>query len=284
MRLDVGGSSARLADGGPPGLYIVRNPELEDLLFDRNCIGVRFRAACLGASKQFVRHIADEFESTDTAELVILSKGIMYQLAQAFADVTGENLPTNLIATSRVSVSSENASIAIKYSQIVAPASTLVIGDTVASGATIIQALATYLEHFGLKRAYIMSYAGSGVGATRIAEFCRRRAIECIFLYGLASFGLGENGFDLSFLHPDTETDESYRQRASTQFANKAVSAVGWDFGSQTMAPLKYKHLSWVESQVWQLDGAACFATAQEPTNLDGLAHERQAFEGKWPK
>jgi hypothetical protein len=281
MILQTQDSLAEFYDMQGASIYTVHNRDLERLLFDRNLLGAGFRSACLASSRQFVRHLAGELDLDDTAELLILSKGILYQLSEAVSLELGQNLPINLIATSRIAVSRNNADIAITYSRLEAPAHTLLIGDTIASGATIVHALTAYKERSALERVWILSYAGTGVGARRIAEFCHTNSIACTFLYGLAIFGLGDNGFDISFLHPDTIAREVYKTRARAQFSGRAVSAVGWDFGSQAMAPDKYRHLCWVEAEVWGLQGAACFEVAEKPLDLSELAHERSAYSDK---
>ncbi|MWA02620.1 hypothetical protein F8568_020015 [Actinomadura sp. LD22] len=262
-----------------PRLFIVRNAALESLLFDRNLMGVDFRRTCLRCSRHLIAHIADECPSGDTAELMILSKGLVYQLGEAMAAETGRTLPTNMIATARTAVSHDTARIEVPYCCLDAPAGVLIIGDTVASGATIVAALRRYLDVHPLRRVYVLSFAGTLLGATRIAEFCARHGVEATFLYGLAAFGLGANGFDLSFLHPDTITHSTYVERAREQFAGKPVSAVGWDFGSQCMAPRKYRRLTWVEAASWDLRDADCFQVAEEPGDWAELAHERAAYE-----
>lgn len=262
-------------------VYIVHNRPLEQLLFSRNIVGVEFKQRCLEASRAFVSHIADECRLEEAAELTILSKGLVYQLSEAVQREIGCSLAVNLMATSRVAVAHGTARVDVAYSQIEAPAKTLVIGDTVASGATIVAALRRYRESHALDRVYVLSYAGTLVGARKIAEYCRKNRICATFLFGLAAFGLAENGFDLSFLHPETITRESYRREAHRQFRGKPVSAIGWDFGSQVMAPQKYRKLCWLEAEIWGLHEFACLALAEEPADLRELSHERAAYIGE---
>lgn len=61
--------------------------------------------------------------------------------------------------------------------------------------------------------------------------------------------------------------------------SGRAVSAVGWDFGSQCMAPRKYRHLGWVEAELWDLADSESFAFTEEPEDWSELAHERHAYE-----
>ncbi|WP_326563855.1 hypothetical protein [Micromonospora peucetia] len=263
---------------GVTGLHLVHNRHLETLLFDRNLTGLPFRRACLASSREFVRHIRDELDGADIAELIVLSKGLVYQLAEAVALDAGRNLPANLVSTSRVAVASDDATVEVSYARFDAGGSTLLIGDTVASGATIVAALREYQRFHPVRRLYVLSYAGALHGAARIADYCADSGIECTMLFGLAAFGLAENGFDLSFLHPATVTRDAYRERARQQFAGKPVSAVGWDFGSQAMAPEKYRQLCWVEAGLWELHGSPALAVAREPENMAALAHEAPAY------
>ncbi|GII78511.1 hypothetical protein Sru01_34930 [Sphaerisporangium rufum] len=280
MILDIGHGTAELVERGPGGyrLFVAHNAALERLLFDRNLVGPGFRLACRAASRRFAAHLADEHRPDDTAELMILSKGVVYQLADAVERRHGTTLPLNLVATSRVAVAGDAARVEIGYAQLEAPAGTLLIGDTVASGETIIAAVGHYLRRHHLERLQVVSYAGTLGGARRIAAFCAGHGVEATFLYGLAAFGLGRNGFDLSFLHPETVTRRAYVERAARQFSGRPVSAVGWDFGSQVVCPRKYRSLCWVEAEVWDLHGAPCLALAEEPGDWSDLAHERAAF------
>ncbi|SCL46003.1 hypothetical protein GA0070606_0902 [Micromonospora citrea] len=282
MIADTGSSAVEPigATTGVTGLHLVHNRHLEALLFDRNLTDLPFRRACLSSSREFVRHIRDELDGADVAELIILSKGLVYQLAEAVAVEAGRNLPANLVSTSRVAVASDDATVEVSYARFDAGGSTLLVGDTVASGATIVAALREYQRFHAVRRLYVLSYAGALHGAARIAGYCADSGIECTILFGLAAFGLAENGFDLSFLHPATVTRDAYRERARRQFAGKQVSAVGWDFGSQAMAPGKYRQLCWVEADMWGLHGSPALAVARAPEDMAALAHEAPAYAG----
>lgn len=260
-------------------LWIVENSALESMLFSRNILGHEFSSLCFQASTQFLRHVFDELsERPSVAELVILSKGLTYRLGEAFAHVMGTSLPTNLIATRRASVESDGVSVDTMYERLDAGGSTILIGDTVASGATIVAALAKYRQSHDLDSVYLFSFAGAGVGAAKIDAYCSSVGIELRMFFGLAAFGLADNGFDLSFLDPGTETRDDYRARAHAQFDGSPASAVGWDFGSQVMSPTKYRQLCWMEAEKWGLHGHPAFALELRPTDMSLLAGESSAF------
>jgi hypothetical protein len=236
MKTELAGSHAwQVAEcGDGETLYVVENPSLEALLFDRNSIGRRFKRLCLDSSELFLSHLADELRAEDDiSELVVLSKGLSYQLNEAFANVFGETLPMNLISTRRAKVSTD---------------------------------------------VYVLSYAGSLLGAQRISKYCSTNGVSLRMIYGLGALGLAPNGFDLSFLDAETVTDDRYRQKCRELFSGNPVSAVGWDFGSQWMAPEKYRQLCWLEAKKWGMHGHPAFAIEKEPPDLSLLGGEAAAF------
>jgi len=287
MKPEVPDSSARMVRlDRDTEVCIVENRPLEELLFNRSLVGVRFRQACLMSTQLFLRHMAEELTSWPVSELMILSKGLAYQLGEAFARETERNLPTNVVATTRVGVEGETAKVDVPYARFDAGGERIIVGDTVASGSTLIAVLDEYRLHHELSQVYLISYAGSASGAKAVMKYCRARQIGLLIMYGLAAFGLGENGFDLSFLHPDTVTSAKYVERARAMYDGRQVSAVGWDFGSQMMAPDKYKKLSWVESRVLGIDEET-FGGVMPVSSGEELWREKDAFKMRsrdlWP-
>lgn len=271
---------AQIQISGIDNAFIIENSALERLLFNRNLVGLDFTKACEESSIAFLQHFASEIRPLigNLAEYMLLSKGLYYWMHNAFSKVFVENLQVNFAATSRVEVTETNTSIEIPYFNFDCPANNLIIADTIASGATICAALAKYLEHHSIHNIFIFSIAGSVVGGQNIAAFCRLNKISLTVVYGLAAFGLAENGFDLSFLHPETITSVKYINKAREVFHNKPVSAVGWDFGSQAQAIYKYKMLCWLEAEKWGLQDTDVFMMKEPPTDLDLIKKEYSAF------
>jgi len=285
IRTSVDGSRAYRVDSddGLSRLWIVENSELERLLFNRQLTGVEFREACLRSTRLLLRHATDLLAAHDWSELIVLSKGMIYGVGHAAAVEQRINLPTNVVATARLSVESSSASVAVPYARFDGGGSSLVIGDTIASGATITAAIDLYHAIHPVERLLVLSFAGSAVGAKRIEEYCLERQIDLHLLFGLAAFGLGSNGFDLSFLHPSTICDERYRELAERVFEGRQVSSVGWDFGTQCMAPAKYCALSWLEAQVLDMESSAVFSHAVRPEDWHVVAREASAYSSARP-
>jgi len=213
----------------------------------------------------------------DIAELMILSKGFYYRLADAFMEVLNKNLQINFIATKRASVEADSAKILIPYSDISVKSNTLIIGDTIASGSTICAALDYYQKTNDLSRVFIYSIAGSLVGGRVISQYCCEKGIEKHLIYSLALFGLADNGFDLSFLHPDTITKSKYKSHAMQIFEGKPISAVGLDFGSQSQSINKYRNLCALEKEYWGVSDIV-FPEINEDIDDDLVKKERIAF------
>ena len=269
---------------GVNSLYIASNPWLEQLLFDRSLIGARFSRLCLQSVEAMVAHFERELSNPeDVAELVLLSKGAQYRLGEAIENTLGYRPQTNFLAASRNKVIGGEVTVGIDYASLDAPAKTAVIGDTVASGETVCTALEYYLQHHKLERVVLLSLAGSSVGAARISRFCSDQGIDLMMAFGLAAFGLADNGFDLAFLHPDTICADLYKRRAVEVFKNLPISAVGWDFGSQVQAIEKYRALCWVEAKYWGLDGSGLFVAAKQPTQRRQIEREYPAYRDRLP-
>jgi hypothetical protein len=263
-------------------IHVVRNPPLEHLLFDRTIVGAEFEELCSRSTRMFLGHLAPSIAGSDVklAELMILSKGIYYDLRRQYRDLFGKSLELNLIATKRQSVDGTDVQVIVPYHDYISQASTLIIGDTIASGATISAAIRHYAAQIPLQDVIVLSFAGAGIGAKAIRQTCLELGVNVHFLFALAAFGLGENGFDLSFLHSETITAPEYVDRAHLQFDGRPVSCVGWDFGSQAQAVEKYRALCWAESVHWGLELSDQFKIKEEPQDWSILEREASAFGG----
>lgn len=266
--------------------FVIRNTALEEILFNRNLVGLAFTQNCETATNAFLCHFEPELTpllQEGLAELMLLTKGIYYWMHNAFAQVFGRNLEINFAATRRAEVTSDSARVLVPYFNFDAPADNLIIGDVLASGATISTALSLYLEYHKVKRVFLFSLAGSIIGGQALARFCRSHNIDLTLAYSLAAFGLSSNGFDLSFLHPDTITCKEYRERAMKVFEGKPVSAVGWDCGSQAQSLRKYKMLCWLEAEYWGLQDSEVFQLKERPLDTRLVEKEYAAFKDHIP-
>lgn len=257
--------------------WITENIPGEELLFNRGLVGRDFSRICYEESSIMLRHLADQLDFKKLSEIIVLSKGFYYQLFAAARDVLDENLQINFIATKRVIDASGKCDVVVSYSDFSSLSDDLIIGDTIASGATICTVLSAYLKKHSIRNLYILSYCGSVVGGIVISHFCKEHNINLTMVYSLAAFGLAHNGFDLSFLHPDTITSKKYIERAKDYYHGKPVSAVGVDFGSQSQCIDKYMNLCSLERDYWNL-GDDVFPLYKKEINRDLVQKEMVAF------
>ena len=282
LRLEQEGSYMRqIQIDGIDKAYIIENAVLEQILFNRNLIGLKFTQACENATKAFLLHLEPEISPiyNNIAELMILTKGMYYWMHNAYAMAFNRNLEINFTSTNRIEVSGESARIAVHSSNFDVPVQNLILGDTIASGATICAVLSEYLKFNELKKIFVFTMVGSKQGGQVIAQFCNSHNIDLTLVYGLAAFGLANNGFDLSFLHPDTITSVEYQERARKVFEGKPVSSAGWDFGTQAQAVRKYRMLCWIEAKYWGLEDSSVFQEKEPPLNRRLVEKERAAYE-----
>lgn len=261
--------------------YIVENEALESILFNRNLVGQPFTEACRQASARFLCHLTDEFEAIDfdLAELMLLSKGFYYFLHQSYLNEFNRNLEINFVATQRANVSDFGVEVQVPYSHFAAPKHTLIIGDTLASGESLIAGLTAYLREFELNRIFVLTIAGSRIGGERVQEFVDLHGIKMTLLYGLAAFGLGDNGFDLPFLHDDTISDRRYKEWAKEYYRGLPISAAGWDFGSQSQSIAKYRALCWLENERWELGENSLFENMPDRIDQRLVRRESSALQ-----
>jgi len=243
--------------------YILESPALEAFLFDRTVVGVPLLNAARDATTHWLAALWDNGLLTagdDAAGLTVLTGGLYYGLQPAWQTVFGSLLPENFIGIRRRLDERSRWMADNPYSSFEAPCRTVLVGDTVASGASAAQALRVFGDwgrERGLEQVHFFSACGSRAGARRICQTCAELGLNVTFTHGLAAFGLATQGWqlpdtDLPWLHPDTVTDLRHLRRAETAFRGKPVCAIG-DWGLRCKNPAAYLHEWQAEAAYWHL-------------------------------
>ncbi len=234
------GALRRIAIPGlPDETYIMEDGAVERVLFGRELVGAEFARVCLEASTDFCRLLAPRLDVPDIAELLILNGGRYYGLATAYERVFGRSLPVDeLKATRRQSHDSAWAAD-ISYRRYAHKLHTLLVGDTVATGVSARVALEDYFTYHTPAELIFFSICGAITGARLIAAICAERDVRLTLVFGLAAFGLADNGTDLPFLHPDTRTAPRYLERARAVYGDQPICAIG-DWGERGEDPAAY--------------------------------------------
>ncbi len=225
-------------DGLHDETFILESPAVERLLFGRELVGDAFAHECLLASTDFCSMLYDRLDTADVSELLILNGGRYYGLAAAYGRVVGRPLAVNeLKATRHCDDGTWRADIS--YRHYAYKTRTLLVGDTVATGVSARVALEDYFSYHVPEEIIFFTICGGIPGARVIAETCARYGVRLTLVFGLAAFGLADDGTDLPFLHPDTVTAPRYLARAAEVYGGKQVCAIG-DWGERGEDPAAY--------------------------------------------
>ena len=243
--------------------FILESSALEAFLFDRTVVGIPLLNAAREATTHWLGALRERqliSAGDEVAGLTILTGGLYYGLQPAWQTVFGSLLPENFIGIKR-HLDERNQWLAdYHYASFEAPCRTVLVGDTVASGASVsqgIRAFASWGVEHGLEEVHFFSACGSRVGGQRIRQTCVDLGLKATFTHGLAAFGMAEQGWqlpdtDLPWLHPDTITQPHYQQRAESAFQGKPVCAIG-DWGMRCKNPKAYLHEWQAEAAYWGL-------------------------------
>jgi hypothetical protein len=253
--------------------FILDSSALEAFLFDRTVVGVPLLNAAREATTHWLGALRDNgllapTDDADAAGLTILTGGLYYGLQPAWQTVFGSLLPENFIGIKRHLDERNQWFADYHYVSFEAPCRTVLIGDTVASGASVsqgIRAFADWGRTHGLEQVHFFSACGSLVGGRRIRQACANLGLKVTFTHGLAAFGMAEQGWqlpdtDLPWLHPDTITQPHYRRRAELAFEGKPVCAIG-DWGLRCKNPKAYLKEWHEEAAYWQLTSTSNTST-----------------------
>lgn len=208
----------------PPECYILMSPSLEEILFNRGLVGYPLQLATYRAARTLFEALKDnlmgEYPPTARFEQVNLAGSDFYQLPSAHAKIYNSGLPRNYVALHREKIlggfDEENRQLfktEINYTRFEAKGKLLLIGETVATGISAVDAFKIHLpfalEH-GLETILLFSIAGSKIGAQRIYQTLRRyntntgQPLRIIFVFGLGLFGLGKDGTAITWRSEDS--------------------------------------------------------------------------------
>lgn len=238
--------------GLPEETYILESRAVERLLFGRELVGQEFADECARASTDFCRLLAARLDTDDVSELLILNGGRYYGLAGAYGRVFGRPLAVNELKATRRCTPDGTWAADVSYRHYAYKSRTLLVGDTVATGVSARVALEDFFSYHLPEQIVFFTICGGIPGARVIAETCARHGVRLTLVFGLAAFGLAENGTDLPFLHPATVTAPRYLARAAEVYGGKPICAIG-DWGDRGENPAGYLAEWAATKRVWSL-------------------------------
>lgn len=243
--------------------YILESPALEAFLFDRTVVGIPLLNAARDATTHWLAalHAANLLDTEEhTVGLTILTGGLYYGLQSAWQTVFATLLPENFIGIKRQLNGRNQWYAEHQYISFESPGRVGLVGDTVASGASLsqgIRAFAQWAKPHGLRQMHFFSACGSRIGGQRILHTCAELGLHATFTHGLAAFGMSEAGWrlpdtDLPWVHPDTVALPCHLDHAREVFRGKPVCAIG-DWGMRCKNPKAYLREWREEAMYWGL-------------------------------
>lgn len=167
----------------PGNSYIICMPQARQILYDPVVCGGKLRRLAIECNKVFLTaawHLVPGFRklrANEVAEVVVLRGGLGYALDVAFDEVFGGYLPRCFIGARRFRISEEEFGAEISYCNFdpLPDNGTLLMGDTIATGASLSQTLGEVRDElvrrdYGIKKLLVFSIAAAFRGCTKLLE------------------------------------------------------------------------------------------------------------------
>jgi uracil phosphoribosyltransferase len=245
-----------------PDTYIICSEAARSVLYSPNMAGKRLQDAMQKNSEIFARiasrHALAASKRASICELVLLSGGLFYFLNYGFKKEFSFALPQCFIGIQRQRVEGKpgtfRAVAGYENFESLPDNANVIIGDTVATGSTLVKGIQLLLDAAEDKGTSIASItiftlAGSPEGARQLAKLnqshiqkqhpgCKVSFFACEML-----FHLMPDGTDLRFLMPDSIMPEESRQEAAHRYGkylSKNMRCAVFDWGTRCKNPREH--------------------------------------------
>ena len=234
----------------PSHTYIIVNPSSQKIHFDPTITDFKLYKLATDCNEAFLRFakklgIFKNFRTKDVCELILVSGGFYYHLNQSFYNVFGYSLPAGFIGVRRLLKPRPRAVVSYDNLEAIPENNITIIGDTIATGATLIDSVYYYLKRAPkVKKILIFTIAGGLPGAQRLAklekEIKRKYGTELYVFFSDGIFGLAKNQTDMHYFHPDSILPDESRQAAERgigKFLGERLCVI-WDWGRRNKDPM----------------------------------------------
>ncbi len=247
----------------PKKSYIITSDKFRHVLFKPYLAGKALQDAMEVAGEVFVRAISEialKGERLDSlVELVYLSGGLFYNIPTGFKRAHNFAIPQCFIGIQRVRIEGAegefSARVGYENFEALPQNAVVIIGDTIATGATMfrgLQSLSNALEEKGIrmKKLIICTLAGSPQGARKIQHAHEKLKIahpdlETYFFAGEQLFTLMPDGTDLRFLEKDSIMPEETKKAILAEYGEWLginMQCAVFDWGTRCKNPKKHYH------------------------------------------
>jgi len=248
------------AAGDPLQLYLLYSKPALEIVTKPFLVGPALEAAAKAASADFVQFLHQQFPKMrqPVAALNILRGGSFYALDQAWRRVMGDQppLPVGEILAHRAQDGAAWSCVIqppdIYSCRVLREASTILIGDTVATGSTLARVIDYLIE---MRKSdvqpatspldvHIFTVAGGHFARTRLSATAAKLRAELggtlYITFANAIFHLADNGTDLGFVEARCiDSAQKGFDRILGDFKQHMRCAV-WDWGDRFLFPLAH--------------------------------------------
>lgn len=257
-----------------PDTYIICSDAARSVLYSPHVAGKRLQDAMQKNSEIFAsiaaKHVLADAKCASICELVFLSGGLFYFLNYGFKKEYSFALPQCFIGIQRQRVEGKSgqfrAVAGYENFEALPDGAHVIIGDTVATGSTLVKGIQLLLdaaEEKGVSIASITVFtlAGSSTGAKKLARLAKSHILPqhpgChVSLFACEMlFHLMPDGTDLRFLMPDSIMPGESQQEAMHRYGkylSKNMRCAVFDWGTRCKNPREHyrEFLEYAEAEL----------------------------------
>ncbi|MCX8194707.1 MAG: hypothetical protein N3G22_01185 [Candidatus Micrarchaeota archaeon] len=244
--------------------FIICSPAAREVLYRPHIAGKTLQDAMEKNASIFAsilgKHVLSGAKKERICELVFLSGGLYYALNFGFKARFDFALPQCFIGIQRQRVEGKEGEFRAVAGygnfESLPDKAHVIIGDTVATGATLVKGIQLLLDEaesrsLSIESISVLTLAGSSIGAQKLARLatthilpqhpkCKVSFFACEML-----FHLMPDGTDLRFLMPDSIMPEESRQEALQRYGGylaKNMKCAVFDWGTRCKNPKEHYH------------------------------------------
>src|SRR3989338_8722958 len=243
----------------PPNTFIICSDPARAVLYAPYLAGKKLQDSMEKNSSIFssilAKHVLAGAVREQLCELVFLSGGLYYALNAGFKKEFGFALPQCFIGIQRQRVEGKEGQFRAVAGygnfESLPDNAHVIIGDTVATGSTLIKGIQLLLDEaenrgISLASITILTLAGSAIGAQKLAKLSKTHILpqhpncKVYFFACEMLFHLMPDGTDMRFLMPDSIMPDESRQEALArygQYLSENMKCAVFDWGTRCKNP-----------------------------------------------
>ncbi|MBN2477935.1 hypothetical protein JXB01_01460 [Candidatus Micrarchaeota archaeon] len=243
----------------PENTYLITSKESKDILYNPQIAGKKLQDRMQKMSEIFVDAVSrialKDVKKKEIVEFVLLSGALYYELNHGFKKVHEFAVPQLFLGIKRQRVEGMEgqfrAVATYENFESLVDNATVIMGDTIASGATILRSIQILFDiaeekNYKIKNLIVLTLAGSTKGARLLKEMedkIKKRSPKTKFYLFAAEqfFHVMPDGTDLRFLREDTIIPDETKKYTLEKYGpvlGRDMKCAVFDWGTRCKNPL----------------------------------------------